>query len=268
MAPPIVSPASVVCSASAPASAMSTPTVLISRLREAWRYPRSAPRAGTSTTSTSSSDEKSTAGRKRDDAVETRAARGRLHRADGEPLGIDAVDARRDDDVAGRDVGQVRDELHARAAGRLRRRRPCPPARVRSLTAPTAALRSMMSCTRAACAATGPTTRPTTPLGAITAMSACTPSALPRLTVTVSSPGLGLPAMTSAASVGRVVLSRRLSAPAAARLARPAPAAPAGGLRGRRPAGAASRSRRGRRATRRSLLQVPATPRKSPAAPP
>ena len=39
----------------------------------------------------------------------------------------------------------------------------------------------MMSCTRAACAATGPTTRPTTPFGAITAMSAWTPSALPRL---------------------------------------------------------------------------------------
>ncbi len=46
-----------------------------------------------------------------------------------------------------------------------------PPARVRSLTAPTAAFRSMMSCTRAACDATGPMTRPTTPFGAITAMS-------------------------------------------------------------------------------------------------
>ena len=42
-------------------------------------------------------------------------------------------------------------------------------------------------------------------------MSAWTPSALPRLTVTVISPGLGLPAMTSAASVGSVVLSRRPS---------------------------------------------------------
>ena len=38
-----------------------------------------------------------------------------------------------------------------------------------------------------------------------------TPSALPRLTVTVSSPGFGLPAMTSAARVGSCVPSRSCS---------------------------------------------------------
>ena len=45
-------------------------------------------------------------------------------------------------------------------------------------------------------------TRPTMPFGEMTAMSVCTPSALPRFTVTVRMPGLGLPAMTSAAIVG------------------------------------------------------------------
>ncbi len=86
-----------------------------------------------------------------------------------------------------------------------------PPARVRSVTAPAAALRSMSSCTRAACAAGRPTIRPTTPAGAITAMFVSTPSALPRSMVTVRMPGFGLPAMTSAASVGSAVLAFRSS---------------------------------------------------------
>src|SRR6266545_4555270 len=79
-----------------------------------------------------------------------------------------------------------------------------PPARVRSIIAPAAALRSKSSCTRAAWRVTGPIIRPTTPPGAITAMSADTPSPLPRLIVTVRITGSGLPAMTSAASVGTV----------------------------------------------------------------
>ena len=72
------------------------------RLREASAASSmTAPRAGTRTISTSSSDEKSTAGR-------TAISRWRLGpRSDfstvpiDEPLGIDAVDARRDDDIAG-----------------------------------------------------------------------------------------------------------------------------------------------------------------------
>ena len=52
----------------------------------------------------------------------------------------------------------------------------------------------------------GPMTRPTIPPGAMTAMSACTPSALPRSIVTVRMPGFGFPAITSAASVGSVAL--------------------------------------------------------------
>ena len=50
----------------------------------------------------------------------------------------------------------------------------------------------MSSCTRAACAATGPTTRPTTPFGAITAMSACTPSAAAAVDRHGQHPGIGI----------------------------------------------------------------------------
>ena len=81
-----------------------------------------------------------------------------------------------------------------------------PPARVRSVRAPAAAYRSMSSCTRAACAAGTPMMRPTMPVGAITAMSAWTPSSAPRPIVIVRMPGFGFPAITSAAIVGRVVL--------------------------------------------------------------
>ena len=47
-------------------------------------------------------------------------------------------------------------------------------------------------------------TRPTMPPGAMTAMSASTPSALPRSMVTVRMTGSGFPAITSAARVGTV----------------------------------------------------------------
>ncbi len=76
-------------------------------------------RAGTSTMRTSSSDEKSTAGR-------TAIRRWRLGpRSDFstvpmvKPLGIDAVDAGRHDEVTDGDVGQVRHELHAERRVRI-----------------------------------------------------------------------------------------------------------------------------------------------------
>ena len=65
-----------------------------------------------------------------------------------------------------------------------------PPSRVRSTTAPAAALRSMISCTRAACAAGYPTTRPTMPFDPITAMLGRTPSAVPLSIVISRMPGV------------------------------------------------------------------------------
>ena len=78
-------------------------------------------------------------------------------------------------------------------------------------SAPAAACRSMMSCTRAACAAGDPTTRPTMPVGAMTAMFSCTPSAEPRSMVTDCIPGFGFPAITSAGSVGVDTVARRFN---------------------------------------------------------
>ena len=79
-----------------------------------------------------------------------------------------------------------------------------PPSLVRSTSAPAAALRSMISWTRAACAAGYPTTRPTIPFGPITAMLGWTPSAVPRSIVISRMPGVafGFPPMTCAAIVG------------------------------------------------------------------
>ena len=140
------------------------------------------------------------------------------------------------DDVADDDVRQVRHELHLQRRIASRRRRPSRPARVRSISAPAAALRSISSCTRAACAAGRPITRPTMPAGAITAMSACTPSPLPRSIVTRPDAGIGV----ARDDFGRERRERRArlrdpAAPAAAPCARPARAAPAAGPPGRRP---------------------------------
>ena len=82
-------------------------------------------------------------------------------------------------------VRQVRDELQLRAAdpSSTPDDHAAGPAAL-DRRAAAAAAGSISSCTRAACAAGRPTTRPTMPLGAMTAMSVCTPSPLPRLTVT------------------------------------------------------------------------------------
>ncbi len=77
-----------------------------------------------------------------------------------------------------------------------------PPAAARSNVTATPAYWSASSWTVAACRAIGAMTRPTTPFTPMTAMSGSTPSSLPRSTVTVSTVGMGLPAITRAASVG------------------------------------------------------------------
>ena len=99
-----------------------------------------------------------------DGAVQPLAALGLLDRADHQPLRVDAVHARSHDRVPRHHIGEIRDEVHAQP-GRPSISSPTtrPPARVRSVQAPTAAARSMSSWTRAACAATGPMTRPTSP---------------------------------------------------------------------------------------------------------
>ena len=66
-----------------------------------------------------------------------------------------------------------------------------PPAPLRSMNAPAPALRSMISCTLAACAAGSSMTRPTTPSGDSTAMSRRTPSLAPLSMVTVRNGAAG-----------------------------------------------------------------------------
>ena len=85
-----------------------------------------------------------------------------------------------------------------------------PWARVRSTRAPTAALRSMSSCTLAA-RALGTMTRPTTPSGDSTAMSGRSPALVPLPSVTVRKSGVAEAAMTSAAVVSSSTRPRRSS---------------------------------------------------------
>ncbi len=85
---------------------------------------------------------------------------------------------------------------------------PC--VRVRSTSAPAAALRSISSCTFDA-RSLGRMTRPTTPAGEITAMSAARPDDFPLSMVTVRNSGLAAAAMISAAVVSRPERSRSSS---------------------------------------------------------
>ena len=87
---------------------------------------------------------------------------------------------------------------------------PC--ARVRSTMAPTAALRSMSSCTLAA-RALGTMTRPTTPSGDNTAMSGRSPALVPLPSVTVRKSGVAEAAMTSAAVVSELDAATQVEQP-------------------------------------------------------
>ena len=139
--------ASVVCSTSASASAATTPSSLHGVASDGRTV---AAAGGVSTTSTSSRLEKSTAGRTVMAPYSAAAALHLLHAADHEALRVDAVDARRSSRCRRR--GSRPTSAHVLEPQRVSRpsRSTTPCARVRSTSAPAAALRSMSSCTFAA----------------------------------------------------------------------------------------------------------------------
>ena len=155
--------------------------------------------------------------------------------ADDEPLRVDAVEARRHDDVADADLGQRGDVLHPQhpavvADDDAARPRALDHGAPRRRCGPRAAARARRARRR------GPADHPAHDARAARAPPCrpATPSAVPRSIVTVRNHAVASPAMTSAASVRcgtpRLQPEQRLEALARAA---PARAAPAGGSRAR-----------------------------------